>query len=49
MHVAWTKIVSLKCFQNLLVLSSAFVDELIKRPENLKLKHFLEKMTLCDV
>ena len=24
-------------------------DELMRRPENLKLKYFLEKMTLCDV
>ena len=29
--------------------SSALVDELMKRPENLKLKYILEKMTFCDV
>ena len=28
---------------------SFFFDELMRRPENLKLKYFLEKMTLCDV
>ena len=32
-----------------LVSSSALVDELMRRPENLKLKYFLVKMTLCGV
>ena len=31
-----------------LVPSSALFDELMRRPENLKLKYFLE-MILCDV
>ena len=28
---------------------SALFDELMRRPGNLKLKYFLERMTLCDV
>ena len=35
-----------------LELTSSFFslfDELMRRPENLKLKCFLDKMTLCDV
>ena len=48
-HIALTKTVSRKCFQNLLIPSSAMFDELMRRPENLKLKYFLEKMTLCNV
>ena len=48
-HVALTEIVSRKHFQNYPVPSSTLFDELMKRPETLKLKYFLEKMTLCDV
>ena len=38
-----------KRFQNWPVPSSALVDELMRRPQNLKLKNFLENMTLCDL
>ena len=40
------------CFKEMfseLVSSSTLFDELMRRPENLKLRYFLEKMTLCDV
>ena len=36
-------------FRPQLVPSSALFDELMRRPENLKLKYFLEKSCLCDV
>ena len=48
-HVASTKIISWKRFQKLTSSSSILVDELMRRPENLKLNYFLEKMTLYDV
>ena len=48
-HVALTKIISRKHFQNLLLPSSALSDKLMGRPENLKLKYFLEMITLCVV
>ena len=44
-----TKNISKKHFHNQLVPSLALFDELMRRQENLKLKYFLEKMTLCDV
>ena len=47
-HVALTKTCFLETLSEL-VPSCALVDELMRRPENLKLKCFLEKMTLCDV
>ena len=36
-------------FSELTSPSSALFDELMRRLENLKLKYFLEKMTLCDM
>ena len=39
----------LETFSELTSSSSALVDELMRRPENMKLKYILEKMTLCDV